>query len=131
MVAELVTESQSSVSTRPGREANAVLPRDGEPGRLRRDSPTVDVASEFQNMSAVGGAVGSLVLGIWSIIGAMLTPFSAINAFVALGLGLWGLNSRRSSLAMAGIVLALLGVFFSFLGINEQLAIWLASEPSI
>ena len=130
VVAELVTDAQPSVSSRIGREANLVLPRDGEPGRSRRDSPTVDVASEFQNMSAVGGrgfvGVGNLVDYRRDV-----NPLYAINAFVALGLGLWGLNSRRSSLAMAGIVLALLGVFFSFLGINERLAIWLASEPSI
>lgn len=94
-----------------------------------RDSyspPPLDLGSELKNLSATGGAVGSLVLGIWSIISALITFFAFINAGLAILLGLYGLGSGRKKLAMIGIALGIVGLFMSFMEISE----WIGNSIS-
>ncbi len=78
----------------------------------------------LQNISAVGGAVGSLVLGTWAILGSLLTPYSGINGLIGLGLGFWGLSSRKRLLAIIGIVLSLLAVGMSVLQVSEIISVY-------
>ncbi|MEQ1906422.1 MAG: hypothetical protein ABL888_19725 [Pirellulaceae bacterium] len=75
------------------------------------------------NFAAVGGAVGSCVLGVWSILGSLFTPFSAINGLIGILLGLWGLRSPRYQLSLLGIILAVIGFFMSILRIPVAAAI--------
>lgn len=75
------------------------------------------------NFAAVGGAVGSCVLGVWSILGSLVTPFSAINGLIGVALGLWGLRSPRYKLSILGIFLAAIGSFLSVLRIPVGIAI--------
>lgn len=82
-------------------------------------TPPLDLGDELKNLSATGGAVGGLVLGTWSIISAMITFFAFINAGLAILLGLYGLSSPRKKLAVAGIVLGVIGLFMSFMEISE------------
>ncbi len=100
-------------------------------GRLLSASAPVNIAVEFQNMSAIGGAVGALVLGAWSIIGAMITPWSSINAMIAILLGIYGLRSKRKRLSILGIALAVAGLVLSLMELNELLSTWFDSETTM
>ncbi len=75
------------------------------------------------NLAAVGGAVGSCVLGVWSILGSLFTPYSAINGIFGILLGLWGIQSPRFRLSILGTVLAVIGFFMSLLRIPVAAAI--------
>ena len=62
------------------------------------------------NLAAQGGAVASVVLGIWSIIGAAITSYSVINALLGLMLGIWGMSSN-GRWPVLGLILCLIGLF--------------------
>ncbi len=68
------------------------------------------VSAEIPNVAAIGGAMASVFLGILSIVGALLTPWSLVNAGMGIAFGLWGFASPRKGLAMAGILASLLGI---------------------
>ena len=72
----------------------------------------------FQNLAAVGGSVGALVLGIWSIVGAALTPFSMINAILGILMGFWGLSSTKKTMATVGLALCIVGLALSLWDLN-------------
>jgi len=73
----------------------------------------------FQNLAAVGGSVGALVLGIWSIVGAALTPYSMINAILGILMGFWGLSSTKKTMATVGLALCVVGLALSLGDVNE------------
>lgn len=111
VVAELVGESRfGEVVPQPPTGKGKLLVR------------TVDPSAEFQNMAAVGGAVGATVLGAWSIVCALISPFAAVNALLGLALGLYGLASIRRRLAVVGIGLAVIGLVLSLMNINDVLS---------
>ena len=74
----------------------------------------------LENVAAKGGAVGSLVLGAWSIIGSFITPFSFINAILGLMLGLWGMSSNQPRLAFIGLGLSTVGLLCCLAGITSS-----------
>lgn len=76
-------------------------------------TPAPPIPEDLDNVAAVGGAVSSLVLGIWSIIGSFITTLSVINAFLGLLLGVWGFSSSKRWMAKIGTLLCLVGIFFS------------------
>ena len=78
-----------------------------------------ELPPNFQNMAAIGGSVGALLLGIWSIVGATITPYSAINAVIGILMGCWGITSKRKKMAIIGMVLCLVGLGLSVSEINE------------
>jgi hypothetical protein len=117
--AELVEASSSAEHDTP---SMAVLNSTDEPLIVASDK--VELVTRVlrplpyrSNFAAVGGAVGSCVLGVWSILGSLITPFSAINGIIGVVLGLWGLRSPRYKLSILGIVLAVIGCFMSVLRI--------------
>jgi len=61
------------------------------------------------NLAARGGAIASVVLGTWSIVGASITGYSFINALLGLVLGFWGMTS--------GVRWPWLGVALSLVGL--------------
>ena len=79
----------------------------------------LDMPADFQNLAAVGGSVGAVILGIWSIIGSIITPFSSINGLVGILMGFWGLQSSRKKMAITGIVLCGIGQILCFLQFND------------
>ena len=79
----------------------------------------------FQNLAAVGGAVGALLLGIWSIFGATISPYASINAMVGILMGCWGITSLRKKMAIIGIVLCLIGLGLSIWEINGVISNYL------
>ncbi len=86
--------------------------------------PTPPVAIELEGIAANGGAVGALVLGIWSILGSLLTYWSLINGILGLALGIWGLRSKRPRMAWIGIVLCLVGASMSLLAVSEMISVY-------
>ena len=72
-----------------------------------------DLPASFQNLAAVGGAVGAVILGIWSIAGALITPYSGINALLGIMMGIWGLSSSKRKTAILGMVLCLIALILS------------------
>ena len=70
---------------------------------------TPPIPGEMDNVAAVGGAVAAIVLGVWALLGAFITPWSGINAMLGLVLGSWGITSRYRRLAWVGIVFCLIG----------------------
>ena len=76
----------------------------------------------FQNLSAVGGAVGSAVLGVWSILGSLITPYSGIVAVLGLLFGIWGTSSPRRWLAAVGLALSIVGLIMSVFEVSNILS---------
>ena len=81
-------------------------------------SNPLPMPANFQNLAAVGGSVGALLLGLWSIIGAILTPLAMINAIIGILMGFWGLTSTRKKMAIVGITLCLVGLSLSLWEVN-------------
>ena len=88
------------------------------------------IAKELSNISANGGAVGAVVLGFWSILCSLITPFSVVNALLALLLGAYGLTSQKRKLAIAGMILGIIGGAMSLIETNEILNDYFAEEAA-
>ncbi len=85
------------------------------------------IAGNLENMSANGGAIGSLVLGIWCVIGSFITNWSIINGLIGLLMGFWGLTSRKQRMAWIGITLCVIGIFMSLVQVSELVNMYLKS----
>lgn len=81
----------------------------------------------LDNHTAVGGANAAIALGIWTLVGALLTQWSFINGLIGIGLGSWGLNSPKARRAGIGIALCLAGIFLCMVNIRG----FFAGERSI
>ncbi len=68
---------------------------------------------QLPNYAAIGGAVTSVFLGSWSIIAGLLTPWSILFALIGGFFGTWGLFSPRRKLAVIGLCLSAVGVFWN------------------
>ena len=77
------------------------------------------VAGNLENMSANGGAIGSLVLGLWCVAGSFITNWSIINGVIGLLMGFWGLTSRKKKTAWIGIAFCVIGIFLSLIQVSE------------
>lgn len=76
-------------------------------------APRLEQETQFDihdSVAANGGAVASITLGIWSILGAFFSSLSIINSLLGVCLGMWGLTSRKKKTAMFGILLCLMGI---------------------
>jgi hypothetical protein len=69
-----------------------------------------DLPTQFQNISAKGGAVAAVTLGLLTIFGAFITQWSMFNGIIGLPLGLWGLSSPLKRTTWAGIFLCVVGL---------------------
>lgn len=58
-------------------------------------------------------AVASIVVGIMSLFGTAITEWALIPAAVGLSLGVLGLKSERRRLALFGVIIASLAIFFA------------------
>lgn len=82
------------------------------------------LAKNLENLSANGGAVGALVLGIWCFLGSFITNWSIINGMLGLLLGAWGLTSRRKKTAWIGIALCTVGILLCLAEFSELINQW-------
>lgn len=80
------------------------------PDSNKRRSTVGQWQTEIENFSARGGAVASIGLGVYSVIGGYFTPLAMINSFLGLVLGLWGLSSKKRRWATIGMVICWLGI---------------------
>lgn len=87
--------------------------------------PSPKIAGNLENMSANGGAIGSIVLGAWCVAGSFITNWSIINGVIGLLMGFWGLNSRKQRTAWIGIALCIIGIFLSLIQVNELINTYL------
>lgn len=75
----------------------------------RSNSPAIGAAAKpaaySGSTAAMGGAVGAVVLGGLSIIGAFISLGSLITAVLGLALGIWGLSCERRRVAVLGLTL--------------------------
>ena len=85
----------------------------------------------LENLAAVGGAVSAMVLGVFSVIGSLLTPYAAINSALGMMLGAWGLTSRKKKMASIGIVLCAVGMMMSLFEVRRIISLFFATEPEI
>lgn len=70
------------------------------------------------SVAANGGSIASIVLGLWSILGALFTSLSIVNSLLGIVMGLWGLGSRKKGLAVLGIALCVVGTLACMLNIT-------------
>ena len=112
-------------------QAELVEPTLAPTAELVMAPPNYQLPAGFENLSATGGAVGALVLGIWSILGSLLTPYAAINSILGIMLGFWGITStRRKRLALIGIVLSGIGLAMSLFEVSRIISLFFADEPT-
>ncbi len=83
------------------------------------------IAKSLDNLSAKGGAVGALVLGIWCIIGSFITNWSILNGILGLLLGIWGLTSAKKTTAWVGIICCLIGMSMSLLQVSDLISTYM------
>lgn len=85
--------------------------------------------SPMANLSAKGGAVGAVVLGVLSFMGSFITSYAILNSFLGLALGLWGLRSNHPRMATIGMAICLISAFLCALDISEWLQdLWVDPE---
>ena len=82
----------------------------------------------LENLSAIGGAVGSLVLGLWCVAGSFITNWSIINGLIGLVMGFWGLTSRKKRTAWIGIALCIAGIFLSLIEVSELIGEYMSES---
>lgn len=112
-------------------QAELVEPTLAPTAELVMAPPNYQLPAGFENLSATGGAVGALVLGIWSILGSLLTPYAAINSILGIMLGFWGITStRKKRLALIGIVLSGIGLAMSLFEVSRIISLFFADEPT-
>jgi hypothetical protein len=75
---------------------------------------------------AMGGTVGSLVLGALAAFFGLLWPPAALIAVIGLAMGIWGLSSPKRNLALVGMLLCCLAIGIGAFG--GARAIWLYVE---
>jgi len=81
--------------------------------------------SPMANLSAKGGAVGAMVLGVMAFAGSFITSYAILNSFMGMALGLWGLRSNHRRMALVGISLCVISAFLCALDISEWLqSLW-------
>ena len=97
----------------------------GAAGKIpRKLSSPPPLATNLQNLSANGGAIGALVLGVWCFAGSFITNWSIINGILGLLLGTWGLTSRRKKTAWIGIALCTIGILLCLAEFSELVNKW-------
>lgn len=70
-------------------------------------------------LSAKGGAVGGLLLGLLGLAGMTFSLYSLFNVLLALAFSIWGLRSPRRKTAIAGLLIGLVGLLAFFLKLES------------
>ena len=132
---ETVSPETVSPETGAGREAetgNGNLPGAIGAASRRRGSPFAEGVSSRtvktaraqadgsavrpvypRNAAAVGGAIGSIVLGLMSLMACFFTNAAIVTGLLGLGMGVWGLYSTRRGLAATGVIVCLIALAIS------------------
>ena len=130
VVAEFADTYEASPGSPARDSSHVVVGGPPDPAALRRFHDVVSTplsGGSLDNISANGGAVGALVLGIWSLVGVFITNWSIINGILGLLLGFWGLTSGKRRMAWIGIGLCVLSIFLSLIQVSESVDAYLNS----
>lgn len=79
------------------------------------------INKSLQNLSANGGAIGALVLGVWCLVGSFVTNWSMINGILGIPLAIWGMSSHKKWMSWAGLILCVIGIFLCLIEANQLL----------
>lgn len=69
----------------------------------------------IQDRYLVGGAWTAVALGVVSIVGSFIAPFSALNAAIGLAFGVLAIGSTHRTIAITGIGLSVVGLAINVL----------------
>ena len=74
--------------------------------------------TNVDRLSAKGGAIGGLLLAVLGSVGMAFSSYSLFNVLLAILFSIWGMKSPLRKTAMAGLMIALVGLiaFFARLG---------------
>jgi hypothetical protein len=112
-----------AVASRQAMQQNAPPQRIEPPVSVPERADTAYRHPAHHPTPATGGALGSLLLGIVSLIVAFFTWTALLLALGGLALGAWGVSSNRRGTALVGMLLCcialLLGGFNGAVGIYE------------
>lgn len=84
-------------------EVVAQVAKPNQVAYVRKKFETPDIPIQFQNLAAKGGAITSLVLGVFSLIGIFFSQLSLFNACLGIAFGFWGLTSNDQWISQIGI----------------------------
>ena len=103
-----------------------------EQQRPQRRPPTGElIDARRASLMAMGGTVGSLVLGLFAAMLSILWPPAAMIAVLGLGLGIWGLNSPRRNMALVGMLLCCLAIGLGTYGGARALYVHIQANRAI
>jgi hypothetical protein len=93
-----------------------VTPSAAQPTKLT----TADlIDARRASLMAVGGMVGALVLGAFSLLIAPFSPWGCLIALIGLAMGIWGLSSPRRNLSLLGMLICCLAI-----GLGAYTGVW-------
>lgn len=108
------------------------VPLPPQPPASRPQSPLSPRPTHYpRHTAATGGALGAVVLGIFSIAGAFFTALGAVvTALLGIAMGVWGLYSQWRGVAMFGLVLCCIAMILAGVFGAIELFIYInGSEP--
>lgn len=82
------------------------------------------------SLTAMGGTIGSLVLGVFALVLALFRFEAALIALLGLILGIWGLYSPKRALALVAMLLCCLAIGLgSYTGVNQLYVYYKSRQP--
>lgn len=75
--------------------------------------------TDVNRLSAKGGAVGGLLLGLLGLVGMAFSSYSIFNVLMAIAFSIWGLKSPLRRTAIAGLLIAFAGLVFFFVKLEN------------
>jgi hypothetical protein len=108
--AEIIEENADFQSTEHGMEAPIANEQTEAAGQPSYYLPNSGPPRNRLAQSAIGGAIGSVVLGLIGLVGSFFSVASLVVSTVGFGLGLWGLISDKKALATVGLIICLVAI---------------------
>ena len=107
--AEIVdAEIVPAVLVGDGLQHSTAVPSDVQPDTLSQEESHFDTNVNY--LSAKGGAVGGLLLALLGLVAMAFSSYSIFNVLMAVAFSLWGLKSPLRKTAIAGLLIATVGL---------------------
>jgi hypothetical protein len=98
--------------------------------RLSFPSTSDFIDAKRTSLTAMGGTIGSLVLGLFALVLALFRFEAALIALLGLVLGIWGLYSPKRALALVAMLLCCLAIGLgSYTGANQLYVYYKNRQP--
>jgi hypothetical protein len=100
--------------------------------RLSFPSTSDFIDAKRTSLTAMGGTIGSLVLGLFALVLALFRFEAALIALLGLVLGIWGLYSHKRALALVAMLLCCLAIGLgSYTGANQLYVYYKNRQPIV